>query len=356
MLQDYIRTSTYKTAIENNRSDFEGKVVLDVGAGSGILSFFAAFAGARKVYAVEASNMAHCCRELVKNNGLDHIITVIQGKIEEIELPEEVDVIVSEPIGVLLVHERMCESYLYARDRWLKKNKDTSSLAIENGFQADTAPYNCRMFPSKGSIMLAPFSDAALYNETVHKAKFWSQKDVFGVNLSCLAGNGVDHYFSQPVVGVFDPNCLMSSPDCKWVDFLTVSMEELKTFSIPFSFISDYTGVVHGLGGWFDLSFEGSDQFISLSTSPYKPRTHWYQIRFMFATPLAINVGQVLTGEMFLKVNDKRSYDVEVKAWVETTGIGVHQHYQLHEQQYSYNVPSNQFETSAESFNLYTKL
>lgn len=43
-----------------------------------------------------------------------------KGKIEEISLPEKVDIIVSEPIGFLLVHERMLESYITARDRFLK--------------------------------------------------------------------------------------------------------------------------------------------------------------------------------------------------------------------------------------------
>lgn len=58
MMQDYIRTATYQKAIFDNSIDFEGKVVLDVGAGSGILSFFAIHAGASKVYAIEASSMA----------------------------------------------------------------------------------------------------------------------------------------------------------------------------------------------------------------------------------------------------------------------------------------------------------
>ena len=60
------------------------QVVLDVGAGSGILSFFAIQAGARKVYAVDASEMATHCQKLVNSNGLADRITVIRGKIEEV--------------------------------------------------------------------------------------------------------------------------------------------------------------------------------------------------------------------------------------------------------------------------------
>ena len=60
------------------------QVVLDVGAGSGILSFFAIQAGARHVYAVDASDITTHCQQLVNNNGLTNRITVIKGKMEEV--------------------------------------------------------------------------------------------------------------------------------------------------------------------------------------------------------------------------------------------------------------------------------
>jgi len=64
MMMDTVRTPCYQKAILGNKSDFKGKIVMDVGAGSGILSLFAAQAGARKVYAVEASSMAASAKKL----------------------------------------------------------------------------------------------------------------------------------------------------------------------------------------------------------------------------------------------------------------------------------------------------
>lgn len=58
MLQDTERTKLYRDSILLNPSNYKDKVVLDVGCGSGILSLFAAQAGAKKVYAIEASSMA----------------------------------------------------------------------------------------------------------------------------------------------------------------------------------------------------------------------------------------------------------------------------------------------------------
>lgn len=87
MLQDTVRTSTYRSAILlNGPKNFKDKKVLDVGAGSGILSYFAAQAGAEKVYAVEASGMANKMKKLVsaskegKNAFLKDKVEVINGK------------------------------------------------------------------------------------------------------------------------------------------------------------------------------------------------------------------------------------------------------------------------------------
>ena len=119
MMQDFVRTSTYQKAILSNLTDFRDKVVLDVGTGSGILSFFTQQAVAAKVYAVEGSSIAKHAKELVRANKVDHVIRVLSGKIEEIELPEKVDMIISEPMGYMLLNERMLETYLHAK-KWLK--------------------------------------------------------------------------------------------------------------------------------------------------------------------------------------------------------------------------------------------
>lgn len=87
MLKDAVRTRAYQRAIEENPQDFKDKIVLDIGCGTGILSIFAARAGAKHVYAIDNAEIALYAREIVKKNGLTDKITVIKGKMEEITLP-----------------------------------------------------------------------------------------------------------------------------------------------------------------------------------------------------------------------------------------------------------------------------
>lgn len=57
MLKDRVRTSTYEKALLESPELLKDKVVLDVGCGTGILSIFAARAGAKHVYAVDNANI-----------------------------------------------------------------------------------------------------------------------------------------------------------------------------------------------------------------------------------------------------------------------------------------------------------
>ena len=58
MLKDEVRTKSYMLACLNNKEQFKDKIVLDIGAGTCILSIFAVMAGAKHVYAVENAEIA----------------------------------------------------------------------------------------------------------------------------------------------------------------------------------------------------------------------------------------------------------------------------------------------------------
>merc|ERR1711860_229208 len=70
MLKDEVRTISYRNAMVHNSHLFKGKVVLDVGCGTGILSMFAAKAGAAKVIGVDMSSIVEYARKIVEANNL----------------------------------------------------------------------------------------------------------------------------------------------------------------------------------------------------------------------------------------------------------------------------------------------
>ncbi|KAL1081140.1 hypothetical protein V6Z11_D09G044000 [Gossypium hirsutum] len=85
MLKDVVRTKTYQNVIYRNKFLFQNKVVLDMGAGTGILSLFCAKAGAAHVYAVECSHMADMAKQIVETNGLPDAIEDAEYKDDKIE-------------------------------------------------------------------------------------------------------------------------------------------------------------------------------------------------------------------------------------------------------------------------------
>lgn len=306
MLLDTVRTAAYRDAILENKDAFSGKVVLDVGAGTGILSFFAARAGARKVYAVEASAMAAHAETLAKANGLDDVVTVVRGKIEDVEIPEPVDVVISEPMGVFLLHERMVESYVLARDRFLSWSGTTHAA---------------QMWPSSAAMHVAPFSDAVLHADAGAKAAFWDSADFFGLDLRVLSNAAHTAQFGQTIVGPIDPRVLLSQPTSIGIDFCTVGVKDLQNMTLPFTLKIETVAVMHGLAGWFDVFFFAGGRSAvplrALSTAPSQPLTHWYQARFLLSEPLAVNPGQCVVGTLELRANAERSCDVFIELHAE---------------------------------------
>ena len=115
MLKDEVRTESYRDAMLKNRHIFKDKIVLDIGCGSGILSMFAAQAGAKMVIGVEMSSIMDYTRKIVKANGFEDQIVLLHGKMEEVKLPvDKVDIIISEWMGYFLLYESMLDSVLWA--------------------------------------------------------------------------------------------------------------------------------------------------------------------------------------------------------------------------------------------------
>ena len=118
MLHDDRRTGDYLAALAE--AVRPGDVVLDVGTGSGVLAVAAARAGARRVYAVEASDIAEVAERVFAANGVQDQVTLVRGWSRQIELPEQADLLVSEIIGNEPFEEEILETTLDARRRLLK--------------------------------------------------------------------------------------------------------------------------------------------------------------------------------------------------------------------------------------------
>ncbi|KAL7184841.1 hypothetical protein ACSBR2_026894 [Camellia fascicularis] len=253
---------TYYAAIIENYTDFVGRVGVDVGA-------------------VEAFEMAeHACKLIAGNPLLAPRIIVVKGKVEEVELPEKADSLISEPMGTLLVNERMLETYVIARDQFL----------VPNG----------KMFPTIGRIHMAPFSDEYLYVEIANKALFWQQQSYYEVDLTPLYGSTFQGYFSEPAVDAFDPSLLVAPAISHMINFTSIKEEELYEIDIPLKFKAPVGTRIHGLACWFDVLFDGSTVQRWPSTAAGAPTTHWYQLRCVLSQPLYVMPGQEITGRLHM--------------------------------------------------------
>lgn len=320
MLMDHVRMRAYHSAIMTNKSLFEGKVVLDVGTGSGVLSIWAAQAGASKVFAVEYTDMAKHARTLVENNGLSHIIEVIQSSVEDLELGDvKVDIIISEWMGYFLLRESMLDSVIRARDRWLSPTG--------------------AMYPSRASMYWSAISfeddREGKKNEYMLSMEDWTtfsreMKEFYHVNMDSLdvpyEKEQSDYYIYSSLWTELSMEHLIGQPALiKELDINTCSLEDGADIKrTPFEIIIPFPVRVSGFAGWFSVDFEGSQSSparnnVKLSTGPEVGYTHWGQQVFYLKDPIDCSMDTRLHGfvTMFRQDRNKRLYKVRLELAVD---------------------------------------
>ena len=288
MLKDEVRTKTYMNSILQNKHLFKDKVVLDVGCGTGILSMFAAKAGAKKVIGIEMSSIIVQARQIVETNGFADTITLVQGKVEEVDLPEgidQVDVIISEWMGYFLLYESMLDTVLFARDKWLRKDGK-----------------GC-IFPDKATMYISAIEDAEYMNEKIH---FWDS--VYGFDMTCIKEMAI----LEPLVDCVESEAVVTK-DCPFfeIDIETVTKEDLD-FTKNFSITAERNDFIHAMIVYFDCTFSKCHKPVAFSTGPRDKYTHWKQTVFYLHNTVTIDRGETITGTISCNRNAANPRDLDI--------------------------------------------
>jgi SAM-dependent methyltransferase len=264
MLQDRARVTAYRRAIAEVVR--EGDVVLDLGSGTGLLGFFACQAGARRVYAIEQNDTIECARKLAAANGYQDKVVFVRGNSTTVELPEQVDAIVSEMLGYYCLEEDLTRFVVDARQRFLKPGG--------------------ALLPERAWMFLAPVEASDIYERHI---AFWGHS-LEGLDYSIVRPAAADERYvlSLPAAG------LLAKAECvKELDFDSVGPDVALNHEVRFAV--EWKGILHGLAGWFDAQLSPR---VRLTTAPDAEPTHWHQTFFPVAEPVPVSAGDAVIAQL----------------------------------------------------------
>lgn len=263
MMSDELRIDAYARAISAHVKP--GDVVIDLGAGLGILSLFAARAGAEKVYAIEKSDAAQLALQIAKANDFEDRIEIVAENSKTFEIPERADVLVSETLGSFGIDENTLDFTWDVRERLLKPD------AI--------------LIPRRLALWLAPSSNT----QVRERADFWSK--VGGFDFSPAR----EEILSKMSVVTVEPSELLADPEL----YAAVDLRRHRRATIDqkLRFAITRQGTLQGVVGWFQA--ELADDIV-IDTSPMAPTTHWKQASLPLPKPIDVIAGDYL--ELFLRI------------------------------------------------------
>ena len=236
MLADAARVDAYARAIE--RCVRPGAAVLEIGTGTGLFAILAAKAGARRVYAIEADDIVEVARANARANGVERAIEFIHALSTQAELPERVDVVISDLRGVLPFYESHVESIVDARSRFL----------AEGG----------ALIPAVDRVMLSCVEAPREHAEIVGP---WEQAYA-GLRMDAARDLVVNDWQKS----VFEAGQLVSPPACcATLDYRVIADARMESH---LAVRASRAARVHGLALWFETTLaEG----IGFSCAPGAP-------------------------------------------------------------------------------------
>ena len=272
MLNDRARTSGFLSGIEETVG--AGDVVLDIGTGTGVLAMAAARAGAKHVYAIEASGIGESARAVFEANGLADRITLLQGWSTQLSLPERADVLISEMIGNEPLGEHVLETTLDARKRLLEA-------------EARLVPSKVRIFGLPVTIPRTERMKRLVTIETLQNWRSW-----YGMDFEPLAEMHHDmfpEFYIRPQEAsrwrTLSEPMMLAEVDLRKVERLLIDNSTIITANI--------SGQLDGLLVYFELDLGPHTRF---STHPAQVNrdNSWRSPVWALVDPLAVQAGEQL--------------------------------------------------------------
>lgn len=257
MLMDERRNGFYQRALMSSVTP--ESVVLDLGAGLGIHGLMAAKLRARRVFLVDPGAVLDVTKQIVAAQGLSDRVECHRGRIEDVELPEQVDIITSVFTGNFLLGEDLLPSLFFARDKYLRP----SGLLI----------------PDRAVMEVVPVEADDLFGDVVES---WSVKR-FDLNFELgrrYAANSV-HYYQKELR---EAEYLAEPADIQAIDFRTAREATCRQ---SVTFVIGRPGTCHGFAGWFRMRL--GDEW--LSTAPQEPALHWSAVFLPLDPPVEVSEG-----------------------------------------------------------------
>jgi protein arginine N-methyltransferase 1 len=273
MLADGVRLDAYSRAIA--KYVHPGATVLDVGTGTGVLSFLAARRDPRKVYALDHSRIIETARLIAEKNGIRNV-EFVNSHSKSFDPPEKVDVIVHEQIGSALFNENMIETLVDLRERVLKPGG--------------------RVLPARFALYMEPVKI-----EDEYRVPFVWDHAFQGVDYGCLREAMRTNGRTPKVMRLIqkaDVDFLLATPE----PLFTCDLETMGTADLPREFRArrrvERDGRLDGFCLYFTAAF---DDEISFGTLPDRRRTHWSTPLFRL-DPRTVRAGDEL--ELRMAIGD----------------------------------------------------